>query len=862
MRVEDSTHAEHVKVLDALSSNLKAEVSRGLKLLDSCVSQIAQAKWILTNVDESLSGFSKGCPVCGILPEKEKQLIKVSGGKEIKDKTVPTTSIIPAKRSLELTPTKSRIQPVAVERKKSLSPAPKSKSSSQPVHRIGPRSKTRPNEPIATTSAASPMASTPVEDFHGLKPTGGDNNAMLPKKLSIVVSQTEPQVQLTDLKPYLRGRATKVDLNNLNGFVSPKLEIPSELKFKPQLIKVESYKTKQPGPASRKFFESLGKSSTKGITPAVVGVDSSSSDDDKPSKAKAAPKKKGSDSGSDYDYNFATASTTTTTTSTVKKKSKIGSLVTLSSKRPRPLSTDSDEDYDIHKKKKGPKSIFKKKMSTSCDSDSDSDDYGRRKKKKIRRKDSTDKEKEKHHSGSKSHGSKTSSVVSSRMTITLGPSKASNSTESKAGPVRRDSSASHGGGSTTGSLVKSESGKRNAVASTTKPPPQHPPVLPAKTGYRPGPASRKIKPIEAPPGSSSSLPEPKPKFLETAAGESGKQGIGEANIDILRKPEIKQKGAVTNGTSESAAAPPTKLDPFTLLLKQKQQQSKEGPGNSSSQAPPSEKPNPFAMLKQKLKENVEAPPRDKPALKPVTTGGGGMSSLISQFDPQTKAKLAAKLALLSAQNKLPAAGKMIPAPLNLPTPSSAAAVQPVPGPTKSNDVEEEKEIELGDDIIGKCIGDLGDEVGPAASPAPPTVTDLPFTLSPMPPPTLQDCVSPTAMNKFFSPPEPDSPSTATVEKIFKLLLKLTNEPFNDEALLHSRDKLNELFGPGVTPDGDEMETYRGDLQEGSWYVLKAKTLGKAVCADTISVFEFEKVSSDELERILRELETYTASCIR
>ena len=36
------SHSEHKELLDALGNNLKEEVARGLKLLDTCASQIGK----------------------------------------------------------------------------------------------------------------------------------------------------------------------------------------------------------------------------------------------------------------------------------------------------------------------------------------------------------------------------------------------------------------------------------------------------------------------------------------------------------------------------------------------------------------------------------------------------------------------------------------------------------------------------------------------------------------------------------------------------------------------------------------------------------------------------------------------------
>lgn len=40
------------------------EIKRGLSLIDSCVNQLAQAKWIFLNVDKTLEELYENCPAC------------------------------------------------------------------------------------------------------------------------------------------------------------------------------------------------------------------------------------------------------------------------------------------------------------------------------------------------------------------------------------------------------------------------------------------------------------------------------------------------------------------------------------------------------------------------------------------------------------------------------------------------------------------------------------------------------------------------------------------------------------------------------------------------------------------------------
>jgi len=169
-------------------------------------------------------------------------------------------------------------------------------------------------------------------------------------------------------------------------------------------------------------------------------------------------------------------------------------------------------------------------------------------------------------------------------------------------------------------------------------------------------------------------------------------------------------------------------------------------------------------------------------------------------------------------------------------------------PTKSFRSDAEEGIELGEDIIGKCIGGLEEDSQNTLS-----MDAMAFTLSPMPPPTLQECISPTGVKKFFQAPESNAADVSKAEKIKSILAKLAKEKVQETALLDWQGKIERIFGPAVTRMSSEVEVMRSDMEEGKWYFSKGKILGKAACADTLAVFEWDQASAEELKTMLNEL---------
>jgi hypothetical protein len=203
------------------------------------------------------------------------------------------------------------------------------------------------------------------------------------------------------------------------------------------------------------------------------------------------------------------------------------------------------------------------------------------------------------------------------------------------------------------------------------------------------------------------------------------------------------------------------------------------------------------------------------------------------------------------------------------------------GTTKQQ--EEETGMELGDDVIGKCMDGLEEETKHKPEPLlsksnrPPS-----FSLSTSPPPTLQDCISPTGVQKFFNFKGPavrerrgsdsteflgGNPAGAElvqrkrekVSRVQELLLRLSHSKFEGVAAVHSQDRITELF------DGLPRKifiTERKDLQPETWYLVDDKNLGYGNTSNSVSAVEWAGIDEEKLNSIIAGLEAYSLSCIR
>jgi len=165
-----SAHIEHINILDQLGNSLKDELKRGLSLIDTSVNQLAQAKWILINIEKTLEGGYTDCPACH--ENKSKNSIA------------------------NFSPPKSKHSDHGVV-KKEQSPVETVKDEVRSSNKPGPKSKTKIKKP-----PSSVLSVTQVKE-HEPPCNYSREQAM---SSTTTVEKDKPLVKLSDISNVIKGR--------------------------------------------------------------------------------------------------------------------------------------------------------------------------------------------------------------------------------------------------------------------------------------------------------------------------------------------------------------------------------------------------------------------------------------------------------------------------------------------------------------------------------------------------------------------------------------------------------------------------------------------------------------------------------
>ncbi|CAG7668197.1 unnamed protein product [Allacma fusca] len=220
-------HQEHLQVLNSLTESLKDELKRGLTLLDGCVNQLAQAKWILINVERTIENYYAECPAC----DKDSTALPVgnrattpptilnsqapstsNASKKVRENKAKKASVLPMVSGHTVQRPKINIARVDVRKEKK----PKKEKEPTSLSRVRSRGS---GATVLALASASTSSGRPVVDSGDEAPRNGIQGTSPAKKKPGPMSKTRIK---SDGPPEFTydGICVSVDLDDVNELLS------------------------------------------------------------------------------------------------------------------------------------------------------------------------------------------------------------------------------------------------------------------------------------------------------------------------------------------------------------------------------------------------------------------------------------------------------------------------------------------------------------------------------------------------------------------------------------------------------------------------------------------------------------------